>query len=62
MAWIDFFSALTLVLVIEGLMISISPKSWRQMMLQASQLDDKTLRTMGLVSMLIGAILLYLIR
>ena len=31
-------------------------------MLQASQLEDKTLRTIGFGSMLIGAVLLYVMR
>ncbi len=61
-AWNDLLSALALVLVIEGIMPFISPKGWRETMLQASQLQDKTLRTVGFVSMLVGAILLYIMR
>lgn len=40
----------------------ISPKGWRQTMLQASQLEDKALRSIGFASMLAGAVLLYLMR
>jgi len=61
-AWNELMSALALVLVIEGIMPFISPKGWRDTMLQASQLEDKTLRTIGFVSMLIGAVLLYVMR
>jgi len=61
-AWNELFSALALVLVIEGLMPFISPKGWRETMLQASRLEDKTLRTIGFISMLFGAVLLYLMR
>jgi len=61
-AWNELFSALALVLVIEGLMPFISPKGWRETMLQASRLEDKTLRTIGFVSMLFGVVLLYLMR
>ncbi len=61
-AWNDVISALALVLVIEGLMPFISPGSWRQTMLQASKLQDKTLRMLGLVSMLMGVIFLYIIK
>ncbi len=61
-AWNDLLSALALVLVIEGIMPFISPKGWRETMLQASQLQDKTLRVVGFVSMLVGAILLYIMR
>jgi len=58
--WDEFFRAVALVLVIEGIMPFISPHSWRNTMLQASQLPDKTLRILGLVSMLFGVFLLYL--
>ena len=61
-AWNDLLSALALMLVFEGIMPFISPRSWRNTMLQASQLPDKTLRGIGIVSMLIGVILLYIMR
>ena len=61
-AWTDFFSAFALMLVFEGIMPFISPKGWRNTMLQASQLPDRTLRNIGLSSMLIGAVFLYLMR
>ncbi len=40
----------------------ISPSSWRETMLRASRMEDKTLRSIGLASMVIGAILLYAMR
>lgn len=61
-AWDDLISALALVLVIEGIMPFISPRSWRQTMLQASQLPDRVLRIIGLGSMLLGVVLLFLMR
>jgi uncharacterized protein YjeT (DUF2065 family) len=61
-AWSELLSAMALVLVIEGIMPFISPKGWRQTMLQASQLEDKALRSIGLASMLAGAVLLYVMR
>ena len=61
-AWDQLISAIALVLVIEGIMPFISPKGWRQTMLQASQLPDKVLRVIGLASMLFGVVLLYLMR
>ncbi len=60
--WTDLLNALALVLVIEGIMPFISPKGWRDTMLQACQLHDKTLRTIGFASMLVGALLLYIMR
>jgi len=61
-AWNDLLSAFALMLVFEGIMPFISPKGWRNTMLQASQLPDKTLRNIGLSSMLVGVVLLYLMR
>lgn len=56
----DFIRAIALVLVIEGMMPFLSPDGWRQAMIQAGRLSDKTLRTIGLASMLIGVMVLYL--
>jgi len=61
-AWNDLLSAFALMLVFEGIMPFVSPKGWRNTMLQASQLPDKTLRNIGLSSMLVGVVLLYLMR
>lgn len=60
--WEDLFAACALVLVIEGLMPFINPAKWRFFILRVSAQPDKALRIMGLVSMLSGAILLFVIR
>ncbi len=60
--WESIVPALALVLVIEGILPFLSPKSWRDAMSQAAQLPDNVLRTMGFVSMLAGVIILYLTR
>ena len=60
--WEHIIPALALVLVIEGILPFLSPRSWREAMAQAAQLPDKTLRVMGLISMLAGVIVLYLVR
>lgn len=46
-------------MVIEGLMPSLNPKAFKNTMSNVTQLDDRTLRTMGLVSMSIGATVVY---
>ncbi len=58
----DLLAALCLVLVIEGIMPFLAPSSWRNMMLALAQTDDKNIRVLGLVSMLLGAGLLFLVR
>ena len=58
----ELLSALALVLVIEGILPFLSPGGWRRMLAQIYQLDDRTIRLVGLGSMLAGLFLLYLIR
>ena len=61
MLWHDLGVALCLVLVIEGIVPFLYPKRWREMVMMLSEIDDKTLRIVGLMSMLLGTGLLYLI-
>jgi hypothetical protein len=56
-----FWSALALVLVIEGLLPFLSPGSWRRGFGQLMQLRDGQLRFFGLCSILVGLILLWLL-
>jgi len=58
--WEHIVPALALVLVIEGMLPFLSPKSWRDAMSQAAQLPDGALRGLGFASMMIGVIVLYL--
>jgi len=60
--WRDLGSALCLVLVIEGLLPFLSPRTWRGLVAQIADVDDGTLRVTGLVMMLLGAGLLFLVR
>ena len=60
--WDDLLRAIALVLVIEGMLPFLSPNGWRQAMMQAGRLPDRTLRTVGFASMLIGVLVLYLAR
>ncbi len=60
--WHDFGVALCLVLVIEGIVPFLYPRRWRETVMMLSEVDDKTMRVVGLISMLLGTGLLYLIR
>lgn len=60
--WGDLLAALALVLVIEGLMPFLSPGGFKRTMGQVSQMPDRNLRVIGLTSMIVGVVLLYLIR
>jgi len=59
--WGTIATALALVLVIEGIMPFVNPGRMRRMLIMAAQLDDATLRIIGLTSMVIGVLLLYLV-
>ena len=60
--WESILPALALVLVIEGMLPFLSPKSWRDAMMQAAQLPDNVLRSLGFISMLAGVVILYLVK
>jgi len=48
-------------LVIEGILPFIVPGRWRTMLEAIEQVDDNTLRMVGLGSMIVGTVLLYII-
>lgn len=54
--------ALALLLVLEGLMPAINPGGWRRMFEQIMRLSDQQIRMIGLASMVIGLILLWLLQ
>ena len=60
--WNDLWAALALLMVIEGIAPFVNPGAVRRMMAALAQLDDRSLRIAGLVSMLAGVALLYWVR
>jgi len=60
--WQDLLAALALVLVIEGMVPFLNPQSLRRLLETVSQLDDRTLRITGFISMLCGVVMLYMVR
>jgi len=59
--WQHLWIALSLVLVIEGIVPFLYPSRWRRLVAQIAMMDDRTMRIIGLCSMLIGLGLLYLV-
>ncbi len=49
--------ALALMLMLEGLLPFISPRSWREMFERATRLSDGQIRFIGLASLLAGLLL-----
>jgi len=62
MDWSDLWAAFALYLVLEGVMPFANPGAMKRALAQLSQLDERTLRIAGLVSMIAGAALLYAVR
>lgn len=60
--WQDLWTALALVLVIEGILPFVSPGGFRNMLRLVGEMDDRTLRNSGLFTMLAGLVVLYLVR
>jgi uncharacterized protein YjeT (DUF2065 family) len=62
MHWSDLWAACALYLVLEGLMPFANPGGMKRALGQLSQLDERTLRIAGFLSMVAGAVLLYIVR
>lgn len=60
--WESLLAAVALMLVIEGVIPFLYPDKWRNTVAMLSRINDRQLRVMGLVSMLAGVDLLYLVK
>jgi uncharacterized protein YjeT (DUF2065 family) len=60
--WNDLWAALALMLILEGIVPFLSPDGMRRMLASVAQMDDRSIRTAGFISMLGGVGLLYLVR
>ncbi|MBT5332272.1 MAG: DUF2065 domain-containing protein [Porticoccaceae bacterium] len=59
--WIELLRAFALLLVLEGIMPFLYPKGWRELLQSISASSDTSVRTTGLIIMLAGVVLLYLL-
>lgn len=59
--WIELARAFCLLMVIEGAIPFLWPHRWRNLLESISGTEDRVLRAVGLVSMLIGVFVLYLL-
>ncbi len=60
--WNDLLAAIALVLVFEGIIPFLNPGGLRKTLQQLLNMPDKTIRLIGLVSMIAGVLLLYFVR
>jgi uncharacterized protein YjeT (DUF2065 family) len=57
----DLLTALALVLIIEGLLPGLAPSTWMKVMSDAARMGPQGIRIAGVVSMLCGALLLFVL-
>lgn len=57
----DLLTALALVLIIEGLLPGLAPSTWMKVMRDAAKMGPGGIRVAGIISMLCGAFLLYVL-
>ena len=60
--WNEILVAIALVLVVEGIIPFLAPEKFRQALAQLVQMPDQVLRIIGLASMTLGIIFLYILR
>ena len=59
--WYELLIALALVMVLEGIVPFLSPRTMRRMLLTAAEMDDRSLRIGGLIAMVLGVLTLYVV-
>ena len=59
--WLDLATAFALLLILEGLLPAISPRSWFKAIQDAARLGPRGLRLIGIICLLSGAVLLHLL-
>ncbi|MEC8300035.1 MAG: DUF2065 domain-containing protein [Pseudomonadota bacterium] len=60
--WTDLGAALCLVLIVEGIVPFLYPSRWRRVAESLAHLEDRQMRIIGFLSMIVGTSLLYFIR
>lgn len=60
--WNDLLAAFALLLVLEGMLPFLRPDAMRRVWIQMAGMDDRALRIAGLLSMVGGVVMLYLVR
>jgi uncharacterized protein YjeT (DUF2065 family) len=62
MHWNDLWAAFALYLVLEGLLPFLNPGAAKRTLAALSEMDERTLRGIGLGSMIAGCVVLFLVR
>lgn len=59
---VEFWTAMALLLVVEGVLPAAAPNLFRRILFSMAQMDERAIRLSGLFSMVLGAVILYLMR
>ncbi len=62
MHWTEILTAFSLYLIIEGMIPFVSPGGFRKAVFKIAQMADNQLRVTGLVTMIAGLVLLFIVR
>lgn len=62
MAWADLFAGVAFYLILEGLFPFAAPQAWRRGLATLGSLGDEQLRVFGLVAVIGGLLLLFIVR
>jgi uncharacterized protein YjeT (DUF2065 family) len=60
--WTDLLAALAIVCIIEGVMPFINPSGMKRLLARMASMEEREMRIIGLLSMLAGLAILYLVR
>jgi uncharacterized protein len=60
--WTDLLAALAIVCIIEGVMPFINPSGMKRLLARMAAMEEREMRIIGLLSMLAGLAILYLVR
>lgn len=60
--WQELAVAFSLVLIIEGILPFLSPDRWRMLAYRMADLDSRSVRWVGLLSMIAGLLMLSALR
>ena len=60
--WTDLLAALAIVCIIEGIMPFINPSAMKRLLARMASMEERDMRIAGLVSMLAGLAILYVVR
>ncbi|HEY1726572.1 MAG TPA: DUF2065 domain-containing protein [Steroidobacteraceae bacterium] len=62
MDWTDLLAALAIVCIIEGILPFINPAGMKRVLSRMAAVEEREMRIMGLASMLVGLLVLFLVR